>query len=51
MDEFLDNKLTMIPIYSMYKVANEHFFSKLSRFTGFICYFSWQILVLSVMYG
>jgi len=31
MDEYLDNKLTMIPLYSMYVVSNDVFFSKLSR--------------------
>lgn len=31
LDDYRDNKLTMIPLYSMYKLNNDLFFSKLSR--------------------
>ncbi|CAD8167241.1 unnamed protein product [Paramecium octaurelia] len=51
LEEYKDNRLTMIPLYSMYKLNNDIFFSKLSRQSHYLLYFAWEVLIISILYG
>jgi hypothetical protein len=51
MDEYKEKKLTQLPLYSLYKLNNETFFTKTSKYIHLYVNFSWNILVLSILWG
>jgi hypothetical protein len=42
---------TQMPWYSVYKMNNDIFFTKLSRYLLILVIFSWEVTILSVLWG